>query len=127
MRYWVGCTIKTVSTDLSCEIDIGHLREGNKTGYYEWEKFFGRLDMGAEKGDWMYRVGDANKTMAVDLCSTADTKNPYFSNPANTLIELFNVPDRFAEKISCGEYLSGRGTLLRTNEEIVWRMWYPCA
>jgi len=126
VRYRVTCTIKTINTDISCDIDIGHSRKGKETGYYEWAKFAGRLYLNPEYGRWMYRIDGSNNIMGISLCATSDTKDPYFFDPANLLVELNNVPENFAEKLACGDDLNGNGTLFRTCEEIVWRMWNPC-
>jgi hypothetical protein len=121
MNYWVGCTITTNSTNLSCDIEIGHVRIGNKDGYYNWKKIGGRLDLRDEDGNWMYL-----QNVGVSVCSTADTNNPYFYDDGNYLVVLYNVPDRFAEKLGCGEYFYGDGKITSTNEDVRWKMWYPC-
>lgn len=45
---------------------------------------------------------------------------------AEILVTLLGVPDRFAEKLGCGDYFGGEGFLHRTSEQVLWRMWYPC-
>ncbi len=97
MRYWVGCTTTTVSTNLSCDIEIGHLRIGKEDGYYNWEKIGGQLNLRDEDGSWMYI-----NNLGISICSTANPKDPYFYNDdddGNNLVLLFNVPERFAEKL----------------------------
>jgi hypothetical protein len=121
MKYWVGCTITTNSTNLSCDIHIGHLRIGKKEGYYNWEKIGGQLDLRDEDGNWMYF-----EDVGISINSTADTKNPYFYENGNTLVLLYGVPERFAEKLGCGEYFYGDGKIFNTNEDVRWKMWYPC-
>ncbi len=65
-------------------------------------------------------------TGGIVLVSTAMDNDPYWHDPANYLVRLSNVPERFTERIDCGEYLYGEGKLFLTNEEIRWKMWYPC-
>lgn len=52
MRYWVGCTIRTVNTDLVCEIEIGEGRSDGKTQSMFWKEIGGRLDIGDDAGRW---------------------------------------------------------------------------
>lgn len=124
MRYWVGCTITTVNTGLSCDIEIGNNRESKEEwGWAQtWQKIGGQLDIRDDAGDWMY--GSAG---GISLVSSAMDNEPSWHDPANWLVRLNNVPERFTEKISCGEYLYGDGELFLTHEEVRWKMWYPCA
>ena len=123
MRYWVGCTITSVNTNLFCDIDIGHIRERKeKHGWAQtWKRIGGQLNIRDDAGDWMYITSGG-----ISLVSTAMDSDPYWNDPANWLVRLYNVPERFAERIDCGEYLYGDGKLFLTNEEVRWKMWYSC-
>ena len=124
MRYWLGCTITSVNTGLFCEIEIGNNRERKEQwGWAQtWQRIGGRLDIRDDAGDWM-----TTDTGGILLVSSAMPDEPSWNDPANFLVRLRNVPERFTEKISCGEYLYGDGELFLTHEEVRWKMWYPCA
>ena len=121
MRYWVGCTIDVVSSGISCDIEIGHTRVKNEVWAQTWKKIGGRLDIGENKGDWMYG------TNKIALVATASDSDPRWFSPSNWLVFLNDVTDRFAEKLVCGDYFSGDGILNPTRESLIWKMWYPCA
>jgi hypothetical protein len=122
MRYWVGCTLMAENTQILCELEIGHTRKKKEVWNQTWKRVGGRLEIGDDAGDWMYgRAG------MIALVTTALDSDPHWSNPANWLVYLNNVPDRFAEKLGCGEYFSGDGIISRTREKLLWKMWFPCA
>lgn len=121
MKYSIGCTITTVNTGLSCDIDIGYSKVTKETHQYRWQRISGRLDIRDVSGAWMYGPSDS-----LAITSIADARDPYWSNPANWLVHLYNVPERFAEKLGCGEYFMGEGKLFLTEETVRWKMWYPC-
>ncbi len=123
MKYWVGCTITSASTGLFCDIEIGHNRE-RKEQYGSdqiWKRMGGQMDIRDDAGDWMYVTSGG-----ICLVSSAMDSDPSWHDPANWLVRLFNVPERFPERIDCGEYLYGDGKLFLTHEEVRWKMWYPC-
>lgn len=121
MRYWVCCTLLVESTGISCDIEIGHTRQKSEIWAQTWEKIGGRLDIGDDDGDWMY-----GPRSIISIVSTALDSDPRWSNPSNWLVTLNNVPDRFAEKLGCGDYFSGDGIINLTREKLLWKMWYPC-
>jgi hypothetical protein len=121
VKYRVGCTITSINTGLSCDIDIGHSRKGDDRWAQAWSRIGGQFDLRDDDGDWMYGSGGS-----IALVSTALDSDPYWHNPANWLVLLQNVPDRFAEKLGCGEYFLGEGRMFLTDEAIRWKMWYPC-
>lgn len=122
MIYRVGCMITSVKSGLECEIEIGHTSKGNDRWAQTWKRIGGRLDIRDDDGDWMY-----GSRSSAALVSTALDSDPYWSNPANWLVMMNNVPDRFAEKIGCGDLLVGDGKLFLSEEPIRWKMWFPCA
>lgn len=121
MKYVVGCTLQVESTGILCDIEIGHHREKKEIWGQTWKKIGGRLDFGDDDGDWMY-----GRSGMIAIVSTALDSDPYWSNPANWLIYLNNVPDRFAEKLGCGDYFHGDGIINQTREKLRWKMWYGC-
>jgi len=84
-----------------------------------WLKVWGRLPIGPEAGDWGY-AGNG-----IILARTTDTNLPVFATGSNLLVFLDNVPQRFAERVTPANTLSGEGRLLQTNENVSWEMWYP--
>lgn len=122
MRYWVGCTITTEGTGLSCDIEIGYKKTNKGSWEWKWSRIGGRFDIGDDNGNWLH-----NPTNGITLVSTSVPSDPYWNNPANWLVDFDNVPDRFAEKLSCGEYFFGEGRMFLTEEKVRWKMWYPCA
>lgn len=127
MKYWVRCQIITVGTNLSCDVDLNYVNKGGKTGFYDWEKKNGPLNLGITEGDWMYHSNKSGGVAGVTLCATSDSKNPYWSDPANYLVDLLGVQERFAEKIGFNEYKRGDGVIFKTGEAVRWTMWIPCA
>ena len=129
MGYWVGCTIKTANTDLACDIEIGEngVKRG-KTIRMDWEEIgdANRLDLGADQGRWFNFKPEGNYKGIVLFPHKAGEESSKVYSYADILVTLLDVPESFAEKLGCGEYFSGEGTLHRTNEKIYWRMWYPC-
>jgi hypothetical protein len=125
MRYWVGCSIVTVNTNLLCDIEIGE--KTAKTPQMNWDKIGGRLDLGADEGRWFNFKPDGNyKGIVLFPHKEGEERSKAYSD-AEIMVTLLGVPERFAEKLGCGEYFSGDGTLHKTGERIIWRMWYPCA
>jgi len=127
MRYWVGCTITTVNTSLSCDIEIGESlsREG-KTLRMNWKEIGGRLDLGADAGRWFNFAPNREHRGVVLFPHKADEDRAAAYRDAEIIVTLLGVPDRFAEKLGCGDYLLGEGVLHKTNEQVRWKMWYPC-
>jgi hypothetical protein len=118
----IGSTITTLRTQLSCQVMIGYAidpKSSFKHRDFWWLKVWGRLPIGPEAGDWGY----AGK--GIILVRTALGESPVFGTPGNTLVFLEDVPERFAERITPANGLSGKGRLLQTNEEVNWEMWYP--
>lgn len=114
-----GCTITTLRTKLSSELMMGYRAEGDKHGLHWWMQVWGRLSIGTMSGNMMY-AGDG-----IVIARTNDTTHPGFISPLNILVELSNVPERYAEKVAPDKTLSGKGKILLTNEVVDWEMWYP--
>ena len=129
MKYWVGCTIKTANTDLMCDIQINDTAVTAAKPYrMDWEEIgmANRLDLGADQGRWFnFKPGGDHKGIVLFPHKQGEESARVYSD-AEIIVTMLGVPERFAEKLGCGEYFSGEGTLHRTNELIYWRMWYPC-
>lgn len=125
MRYWVGCTITTVSTNLSCDIQIGQLSDKEKMFQMDWEKIGGQLDLRFDDGRWFnFAPNKEHKGIVIFPHKNDESAGAY--NDTEILVTLFGVPERFAEKLGCGEYFYGDGKIFLTNEDARWKMWYPC-
>lgn len=125
--YAVGCTIKTIRTDLSCDIEIG-VKIKEKNGFRPfWKTIGGRLDLREDDGVWFYfSPQPENKRIGIVLFpqGPTDSRNWGWGDIVATLL---GVPDRFSERLECGKSWGGEGTLHRTVESLDWRMWFPCA
>lgn len=126
MRYSVGCTIMTINTRLSCDINIGESFEKGKTVRMDWKEVGGRLDLGDDDGRWFNFAPNREHKGVVLFPHKADEESAKSYGDAEILVTLLGVPDRFAEKLGCGDSFSGEGWLHKTNEKIVWKMWFPC-
>lgn len=126
--YWVGCTIWTVNSNLSCDIEIGHNNSGAKKFEADWEKIGGRLDFSASEGQWYYWNPSGEERIGVVLFprKPGERKGSNYGD-AEILVTLLDVPEDFGTKLECGEYFSGEGKLHRTGESLYWKMWFPCA
>ena len=126
MRYWVGCTITTLNTNLSCDIQIGESIEKGKTLRMDWKEVGGRLNLGDDDGRWFNFTPNREHKGIVLFPHKEDEESATAYRDAEILVTLVGVPDRFAEKLGCGDYFGGEGLLHKTNEKVVWKMWYPC-
>lgn len=124
MPYRVGFTIRTVSTELSCDIQAGY---ESRTWRLDWEYIGGRLEIGSDGGRWFYHRPGGGPRVGIVLFPDKGSDDSEDFGENDVLVELNGVPDRFPEKIECGEYRYGDGLLRRTNEKLEWKMWYPCA
>jgi hypothetical protein len=125
--YWVGCTITTLNTNLSCDIQIGEKRKDGKTLRMDWEEMGGRLDLGEDRGRWFNFAPNREHKGIVLFPHKDDEESAGAYSDADILVTLLDVPERFSEKLGCGEYFGGAGLLHKTRETVHWRMWYPCA
>lgn len=115
--YWVGCTITTTDTNLSSDIEIGHNNKEGKSYAADWKKMGGRLDFGVEEGQWYYWNPRGEGVLGVVLFprKSGERKGSNYSH-AEILVTLLGVPERFGEKLGCGDSFHGEGTLHRALE-----------
>lgn len=119
----IETTIATTKTDLSCRVMIGYVSSPSSLhgNYLWWQLIAGRYRFGPKSGKWAYwRDG-------ILLSRTTNINDPLFKLPANLLIVLSGVPERFAEKLMPGETLRGAGRHYTNNEELTWQMRLPIA
>lgn len=126
MRYWIGCTITTANTNISCDIEIGEGRKDGKTYSMFWKDIGGRLYIGDDAGRWFNFTPNGDHKGVVLFPNKADDDKASAYRDAEILVTLLGVPNRFAEKLGCGDYFGGEGFLHRTSEQVLWEMWYPC-
>lgn len=123
--YAVGCTITTIRTNLSCDIEIGaKIKEKNGWKPF-WKTIGGRLDLGEDEGVWFYYVPEGER-VGIVLFPQGSNRGRDWSE-GDVLVTLLGVPDRFSERLECGKSWGGEGKLHRTVEPLDWRMWFPCA
>lgn len=123
--YAVGCTISTLRTNLSCDIEIGaKIKEKNGWKPF-WRTIGGRLDLGEDEGVWFYFVRD-DKRVGIALFPPGSIRGQD-RGWGELLVTLLGVPERFSERLECGKSWGGEGTIHRTVEPLDWRMWFPCA
>lgn len=123
----VGCTITTVNTNLSCDIDIcDHITEG-KTIRMSWSRMGGRLDLGKPDGRWFnFKPNSEHKGIVLFPHKENEGAASAYSN-ADILATLLGVPENFVQRLDCAESFSGEGLLHKTNETVRWKIWFPCA
>lgn len=115
----VGCTITTVRTKLSAELMVGYGTHKDVGTPWWWEKVWGRLNLGLAFGNFAF-FGNS-----LALLRTTNGNSPIFISGANVLVLLDSVPQKFAERVTPENKLSGVGNIFQTNEQITWEMWYP--
>jgi hypothetical protein len=114
-------SIETFRTKLSCKVLISYIAVTNDGlgDHLWWQKIAGRYNFGPDSGKWAYfRSG-------IILSRTTDMNNPLVKEKVNHLLVLNDVPTRFAEKVSPGNFLVGTGYHYMTNGEIGWEMRFP--
>lgn len=123
--YAVGCTITTVRTNLSCDIEIG-TKIKEKNGFRPfWKTIGGRLDLGEDEGVWFNYFHEGER-VGIVLFPPGSMRG-FDWGYGDILVTLLGVPERFSERLECGKSWGGEGTLYRTVESVDWRMWFPCA
>lgn len=126
MKYRVECAIKTVNTDISCEIEICEVSKKKEVFVMDWNKIGGRLDIGKDEGRWFYlRIKGETKGIVLFPHKEGEESNRAYTE-TDKLVTLNDVPDSFIQSVGCGTEYSGEGTLHRTNERVFWRIYYSC-
>jgi len=117
--------IVTLKTNLYLSMDIGVVLDPShffRDGVAVWEKYEGALNIGDEKGSWLFK-GSVLPYEGLNLFAFREDKH-YWESVA--LATLYDVPTFFYKSLNCGEEYSGEGVLHRTNESLAWRMSFPC-
>ena len=115
--------IVTLDTYQLLTFDIGIFRESPlKPEETFWEKSGGTLDIGDIDGAWLYK-GSRLPFAGINLYLHREDKHYWESVASATLI---GVPYDFYKNMNCGETYSGTGYINLTNQQLEWRMYFPC-
>lgn len=127
MNNIVGCRIKTVKTELFCEIAIGW---NNGSIPFVWSKIenkMGRLNI-PKNGRWGFiteyaHYGGVSITI---LRQSPIKKNPDGAEVFAEIGHLVALPEDFMEKAKCGNFAKGYGTWRLTGEAVEYELFLPC-
>lgn len=127
MRNIIGCRIKTVKTNLFCEIAIGWDKGSVPYVWSKIENTMGRLAI-PKNGQWGFvtdyaHYGGVSITI---LPQSPHKKTPNGGEVFTSIVDLLALPEDFMEKAKCGNYSNGYGIWKLTGESVEYELFLPC-